>query len=81
MRVLIDAPIAGCLAELGKIMEDINLVWDSVPPEDFERGKEKQGMGKNLILSWEERELLDAVPGAPHCSRPHPHKQLLVGRF
>jgi len=48
-----------CLAELGKIMEDINNVANGVSVDEFEKGKKYAGMGKSLLLTWEERELLD----------------------
>ena len=53
-------------------MEHINLVADpeNVSTEEFEKGKEKQGMGRNLVLTWEERDLLDSVRITAH---PHTH--------
>lgn len=50
-----------CLAELGRIMEDINTVSQQVPVDDFRKGKERYGMGRHLVLTSEERELLDKV--------------------
>jgi len=59
----ITAELAGdsyrCLAELGRIMEDINTVITMVPIDDFKKGGLRANLGKQLVLTGEERELLD----------------------
>ena len=42
------------------IVEDLNEVM-TIPAAKFEDGKEKFLMGKQFVLTWEERELLDKV--------------------
>lgn len=50
-----------CLAELGKIISDINTVILHTESKEFMKGKERAGQGKFLVLDGEERELLDKV--------------------